>query len=88
VGFIAGVLACCGIVSLNLAFTNGPAGPVQVISSMYAPCLIVCVAFYTGKMISPLELIGVILGMYGVIFMTFPEFFEKFCFCCCFKKKA
>ena len=87
IGFISGTIACLGIVLLNTAFTiGGPAGPVTAISAMSSPCLVVLVAIREGKMISLLELIGVIFGMFGALIMTNHEFFEKYMFCCCIKK--
>jgi drug/metabolite transporter (DMT)-like permease len=87
-GFACGTIACIGIVLLNTAFTiGGPAGPCTAISAMSSPALVVCVAIKEGKMISALELIGVILGMFGALIMTNHELFEKYCFCCCIKNK-
>ena len=44
-GFIAGAIACIGIVFLNAAFTSGgPAGPVTAISAMSSPSLVVVMA--------------------------------------------
>ena len=71
-----------------MAYTNGgPAGPVTAISAMSSPSLVVLIAVWNGKMISLLELIGVIFGMYGALIMSNHDFFEKYCFCCCMKKK-
>lgn len=86
---MCGNTASLGIVSLNIAYTKGgPAGPVTAISAMSSPSLVVLIAIWNGKMISLLELVGVIFGMYGALIMTNPEFFERFCFCCCIKKKT
>ena len=87
-GFISGNIACLGIVSLNVAFTNGgPAGPVTAISAMSSPSVVVLMAIWDRKMISPLELIGVIFGMYGALIISNPQFFELNCFCCCITRK-
>jgi len=73
--------------SLNIAYTKGgPAGPVTAISAMSSPSLVVLYAIWNGKMISLLELIGVIFGMFGALIMTNHTFFEKICCCCCRKE--
>ena len=71
IGIISGNAACLGIVLLNKAYNSGgPAGPVTAISALSSPCLVIIIAIKDGKMISLLELIGVILAMFGVLIMT------------------
>jgi hypothetical protein len=73
-------------VFLNLAFTlDGPAGPVTAISAMSSPALVVVMALVNWKMISAMELIACLFGMYGALLMSNHKFFEKRCFCCCLK---
>jgi len=85
---MAGSVACIGIVFVNLAYTTGgPAGPVTAITAMSSPGLVVVMAVTDGRMISALEVIAVLFGMYGALVMTNHEFFERNCFCFCVKKK-
>jgi len=55
---------------------------------MSSPALVVVMAIIDAKMISLLELIGCVLGMYGALLMSNHKFFERNCFCCCFKEKT
>ena len=34
-------------------------------------------------MLTPYELAGIVLGLYGSMVMAVPQFFAKYCFCCC-----
>ena len=67
--------------------TGGPAGPVTAISAMSSPALVVVMAILDAKMLSLYEIAACLLGMYGALLMSNSKFFEKNCFCCCFKKK-
>jgi hypothetical protein len=86
IGFIGGSVSQMGLAFLNLAFAlDGPAGPVLAISAMSSPALVVVMALVNWKMISAMELIACLFGMYGAFLMSNHEFFEKKCFCCCLK---
>jgi drug/metabolite transporter (DMT)-like permease len=82
-GFVCGNSAALGIVSMNYALTNGgPAGPVTAIAAMSSPTLLVLEAIWNWEMISVLQIVGVIFGLYGALTFTYPEFIEKHCISC------
>ena len=37
------------------------------------------------QMLSLIEIIGFIFGLYGSIILSYPELIEKYCFCLCLK---
>ena len=87
-GILGSAICCCANVSMNIAFTtNGPAGPITAICAMSSPLLAIVMAIKDNKPLTPLELIGIICGMFGILLMTNHEFFEKYCLCCCISKK-
>ena len=57
-------------------------GPVAAIVALYSPLLVVIEALKQQKMISLLEGIGVILGIYGATLMVVPKLYQKYCFVC------
>ena len=88
IGVAGGMSACVAVVCLNVAFiTNGPAGPVTAISSISSLLLAIVMAIKDRKALSLIEIISIICGLFGVLIMTNHEFFERYCFCCCFSKK-
>ena len=38
-------------------------------------------------MLSFMELIGLLLGIYGGLILVIPEVFEKYCFCLCIRRR-
>ena len=83
-GLFGGFINAGALMWLNKAFTSGgPAGPVTAITAMSSALLVVIMAIIDHKMISLLELIACIFGMYGTLIISLPNYFEKYCFCLC-----
>ena len=57
-------------------------GPVSAICAMYSPLLVVVEAIKQQQMISLLEGIGVVLGIFGATYMVVPKLYQKYCFVC------
>ena len=70
------------------AYTRGPAGPTSAIIALSAIYTTIVIAIQNMEMLNAMEFAGLILGTYGGLVLVIPEFFEKFCFCCCVKKKS
>ena len=87
VGIIGSIINTIGLVSLGNAFSMGPAGPISAIAAISNLLLVIIEAIKLRKVPSNLELIGFICGAYGAFILVLPNIFEKFCFCCCIKKK-
>ena len=69
------------------AISKGPIGPCSATTSSCANMLLAVVqAFRNQKMLNPMELVGLVFGLYGGLEMAIPEFFEKRLFCCCFNR--
>ena len=68
------------------ALSLGPGGPVSAISQVSNILLVVIEAIKHTKMLSKMESIGLVLGIYGALILVIPEIFEKYCFCFCIKK--
>ena len=49
--------------------------------------MVIIEAIKHKRMITPMETIGFILGLYGTMILSVPDLFEKWCFCWCVKKK-
>ena len=60
----------------------GPLGPIAAITALYSPLLVVAEAVRNKQMISLLEGIGVILGLYGATLMVVPKLYQKYCLVC------
>ena len=87
-GLIGGLINTLGLVCLQHALSKGPIGPVSAIAAISNPILVLIEAFKLWKLPSLLEFIAFIVGAYGAIILVLPQFFDKFCFCCCsFVKK-
>jgi len=87
VGTIGSIINTIGLVSLQNAFSRGPAGPISAIAAISNLLLVLVEAIKLRKVPSNLELIGFVCGAYGAFILVLPNIFEKFCFCCCIKKK-
>ena len=64
------------------AISCGPIGPVLAVGDGYPPLLAAIVAIKNHKMITLLELLALILGMSGVLIISLPKQFNKYCLCC------
>lgn len=83
IGFIGSVINTLGIVSIQNALSCGPAGPISAIAAVSAILLVVIEAVKQWKMLSLMETIGLIFGIYGALVLVIPTFFEKLCCFCC-----
>ena len=70
------------ITAIQNANKLGPLGPVAAITALYSPLLVVAEAVRNQQMISLLEGIGVILGLYGATLMVVPKVYQKYCLVC------
>ena len=77
------IISAVGISSLMKAVSLGPMGPVFAIGDAYPPLLVVIEALRNSRMISGMEFIALLMGMYGVFIMAIPNYFNKYCFPCC-----
>ena len=75
-----------GYICVQNAFNLGPAGPVSAIYGIANYVFVVIECIKNNKMLSLAELIGLLIVIYGSLLIIFPEFYYKYCFCCCIKK--
>lgn len=88
IGFFGSIINNVGIVICNLAYTYGPAGPVAALACTSTIALTVVIAIINQKMPRDFEILGLILGMIGALFLTIPEYLEKLLIALfCLKKK-
>lgn len=76
-----------GTVAMQNAYVYGPAGPISAILVSSAIILMIYQAIATKKMLTEVELLGAVVGTYGVLVIVIPEFFERICCCCCRSKR-
>ena len=87
-GLIGSIINTLAIVCIQNALSLGPAGPVSAIIAVGSVLLVIIEAFKHSTMISLMECIGLVLGVYGALILVIPELFEKYCFCWCIKNKT
>ena len=86
-GFIGSLFNTFGMVLIQVAYSRGPSGPVGALSTSAAVILVVVEAIKHQRFLSKYELTGLLFGVYGGFILVVPEFYEKYCFCCCIKRK-
>ena len=74
-GLWGSIINAVAINFIKIAQKLGPLGPVAAIAAMYSPLLVIVEALKQNRMISLLELVGVVLGTYGALLMVVPKFF-------------
>lgn len=88
IGLVGSVLNTLGIVCIQNALSCGPAGPTSAIVALASILLVVIEAVKNQKMLTAMESIGLLLGLYGALVLVIPGFFANlFCFCCLDKLK-
>ena len=85
-GTLGGLVGGVGLTCMQNAMIRGPGGPIFAITSMSSPCLVVIEALVNWKMVSSMELLACIFGLFGSIIITNPNLFMK-CFFCFYKKE-
>ena len=87
VGLMTSIIMSIGIVAMQNAIKNGPAGPCMAISALSSPLLVIVQAVIQQKGLPWIQILAIIIGMLGVFIMVLPSFFEKYLFCCFFNKQ-
>ena len=87
VGFIGSMFDQIGYICVQNAFHLGPAGPVAAIYGIANYTFVVIECIKNAKMLSLAESIGLIIVIYGAFLIIFPEFYYKYCFCICIRKR-
>jgi hypothetical protein len=87
IGFFGSFIDSIGVVALSEAFSCGPAGPISAVVGLCSLVMVLVEAIKHWKMLSTMEIIAFILGMYGTIVLSVPEWCETWCFCLCVKNK-
>jgi drug/metabolite transporter (DMT)-like permease len=87
-GFVSGSFDAFGSMMLLKAIGSGPAGPVCSIVALSSIMLAIVQALRFWKMLSTIELLGLIFGTFGGLILVIPEWFEKYFFCCCIKRRV
>ena len=76
-----------GLSACTEAFACGPPGSVAAIVSSADVLMVIIEAFKHNRMLTVFESVGFVLSIFGIMVLSLPEVFEKYCFCCCIKKK-
>lgn len=95
-GLGGSVINILGIVSLQIAISTGPAGPISAFVSLSNVFLTVLECFYYKKGLKITEWVGFFVGFIGVLILVLPEIFQKMgqgivylftckCFLSCYK---
>eukprot|EP00356_Strombidium_inclinatum_P000909 CAMPEP_0170512328 /NCGR_PEP_ID=MMETSP0208-20121228/66789_1 /TAXON_ID=197538 /ORGANISM="Strombidium inclinatum, Strain S3" /LENGTH=203 /DNA_ID=CAMNT_0010795947 /DNA_START=362 /DNA_END=970 /DNA_ORIENTATION=+ len=79
VGLIGSIINTLGIASIQNAIACGPAGPASALAACSNILLVIIEAVKNSEMLSPLELVALILGTFGSLELVIPEAFEKLC---------
>jgi drug/metabolite transporter (DMT)-like permease len=87
-GLVGSIVNTLGIVCIQNAMSRGPGGPVSAIASVSCILLVIIEAIKNNRMLFWMEIIGLILGIYGSLILVIPEHIEKYCCCCIFKKRG
>ena len=82
VGVIGSSINSVGIVCIQNAIAVGPAGPASALAAMSTLMLVVVQVIKNQKMLGLFELLGFILGLFGVLVLVIPQTIFKL-FCCC-----
>ena len=72
-GLVGSIINTLGIVCIQNALSLGPAGPVSAIAAVSAVLLVVVEAVKHSKMLSIMETIGLVLGIYGALILVIPD---------------
>ena len=72
-GLVGSIINTLGIVCIQNALSLGPAGPVSAIPAVSAVLLVVVEAVKHSKMLSIMETIGLVLGIYGALILVIPD---------------
>ena len=64
------------MVAVSEAFSCGPAGPIGAIVGMNSLFMVVIEALKKSRMLTKMEIIGLILGTFGSVILSVPEWFE------------
>ena len=73
IGFIGSVINVIGLVCLQNALSQGPAGPVSAITATAALLNVVIEAVLNQKLLSYLEFICLFLGLFGALILVIPD---------------
>mmetsp|Transcript_13330 Transcript_13330/g.22649 ORF Transcript_13330/g.22649 Transcript_13330/m.22649 type:complete len:197 (+) Transcript_13330:590-1180(+) len=73
IGLGSSILDTLATVSLQMAYTKGPAGPVSAVSSLNAVFLSILQSFIQRKFPRSLEIIGFVIGLIGATIMVLPD---------------
>lgn len=90
IGLFGSIINNVGIVIVNLAYTYGPAGPASALACTSTIALTIILAIINQKMPREFEILGLIVGLLGAMFLTVPEYITrllKTVFCIKDKKK-
>ena len=85
-GFVGSVINTLGIVCIQNALSCGPAGPISALAASASFFLVIIEAIKAWRMLSLMETIGLILGLYGALILVIPDTFAKLCCFCCLDK--
>ena len=87
IGSIGMFIDSYGLSACTEAFACGPPGSVAAIVSSANVLMVIIEAIKHNRMLTIFESIGFVLAVFGILVLSLPEVFEKYCFCWCVKKK-
>lgn len=88
VGLVGSTFNALGVVFSTNALAISPMGQVVALQNVACLILVIIESIKKGKMITYMEGLGLLSGMYGALVLVIPEFFSKYCFCCCLNKSG
>ena len=84
IGIVGAVINTLGLVSVQVALSSGPSGPVSALTTVQNVALVIIEAIKNKRVPNPYEFVGLIFGMAGALILVIPEYL---CPCCIRKKK-
>lgn len=85
-GLGGSIINTCGIVCIQNALSNGPAGPISALAATPSFFLVIIESIKYGKVPSTMEWIALVFGFYGAMVLVIPDYMAKVCCFCCFSK--
>ena len=76
-GFGGSVTNILGMVSLQISLSQGPAGPIAAFVSISNVFLTLLECAYYTKMLRSMEIVGLVIGFLGSLFLVIPEAFSR-----------
>lgn len=82
IGFFGSIINTFGKVCVQNAVARGPAGPASALLAMNSLILLVYDGIKNNTAPTLVEIVGLILGLFGSLMLVVPGMFERLCKCC------